>query len=178
MSAPLARQAPPPDDTATAIALVHAEVHNTGDGEVRIGAHVIPREVAITLAVRLLDCAHVAAFELNPERSAEVHQHRVALARLDAAFKGAPAVLCQVQGEPTKRRLPALRLDHRRAMVRVGMLCTALLLRRAGKPWRGFMLLHRGELVEHDPGFRHVWANGPQLEALPAPRQLEVRHGR
>lgn len=166
-------------DEAAAIALVHAEVHNTGAGDVRIGDNVVPHDVAIALAVRLLDCAHVAAMELNPERSAEVHQHRIALARLDRDFDAAPTVLCQVQGEPERRRCPAIRVDHRRAVVRVSMLATALVLRRRpGQAWRGFMSLHRGDLLEHDPSFRHVWANGPQLEALPHRRQLEVNHGR
>ena len=168
-----------PADNHTTLALINAEVHNTGEGDVRIGSFVVPHDLAIALAVRLLDTAHVAAMELNPERSAEVLAHRVALAKLDAWFKGAPVVLCQVQGEPERRRLPAIRLDHRKAMVRVSMLATALLLRRRpGQAWRGFMGLHRGDMIEHDPGFRHVWANGPQLEALPNPRLLEVNHGR
>lgn len=173
------RRHPAQPDEGTALALINAEVHNTGAGDVRIGDHVVPHDVAIALAVRLLDCAHVAAMELNPERSAEVYQHRLALARLDRDFAGAALVLCRVQGEPEQRLLPALRLDARRAMVRVSMLATALLLRRRpGQSWRGFMALHRGELIEHDPGFRHVWASGPQLEALDNPKQIEAKNGR
>lgn len=160
--------------------LLTSSVDTTGDGEVRVGGLVLPRDMAVAFAVRLLDAAHVAARELPPGVAHEVEAARHALDYLDRLFARCIEVQCRMDGEG-QRRLPGIRLDDRRGMVRVGALVTATLIRhKPDRSWSGFVVVWgwsslTGPGATIDPGYRRVRANHRQIGVAPRPRLLEAR---